>query len=421
MTRIALMVNCLATGGAETQLVRLAFELDRMGHDVRVLSLLTPMQFTDVLADAGIPLVTLDPTPADDPDAPIAKASVVRSVVPAIRTLRAWRPQALVCFIHEASLYGRFVGRLAGVPVVIGSERNVWREGRLDAVVSRCTDHLLNTTVVNAPAVGTDLVRRRIVRRDTVQVIPNGIDVAAYGQSTDARTAVRREVGAADNAFVWVAVGRLTPQKNFPQLLHAFSTVIADRPSTRLLIAGSGTLRGDLDRRARELDINDRVLFLGERDDVPRLLAAADALVMSSVSEGLPNVVMEALAARLPVVATDVGGVSELVVPERTGTLVPPDDPAALASAMLDLMDATPDHRAALGRTGHEMIAARYGMPEVARQWVDVIEQQLGAGRRRRRPRPATPGHGTAPNRPDGRGHEATVRDLTRAGSRLWS
>lgn len=379
MTRIALMVNCLATGGAETQLVRLAVELRRAGHEVGVVPLLEPAAFTDVLAASDVPLITPGAGPRHGHGDRIAKTDVVRGIVATVRALRRWRPDALVCFIHEASLYGRFVGRLAGVPVVIGSERNIWREGRIDAVVSRWTDRLLTTTVVNAPAVRHDLVQRRIVRPEAVHVIPNGIDVSGFSATPAVRAAVRAEVGVADDAFVWLAVGRLTPQKDFATLLAAFARVAADRADARLLIAGSGALHHDLVAGAAEAGLADRVTFLGERGDVPRLLAAADALVVSSEAEGLPNVVMEAFAAALPVVATDVGGVADLVVPDRTGHLVPARDPSALAAGMLQMMAAPADRRAALGRAGHQLIRLRYGMPEVARRWAALIVGHVDA------------------------------------------
>ena len=383
------MVNCLARAGAETQMVRLAVELHRRGHEVGVLSILPPQAFTQVLADAGIPLVALATgTRYDEGEngSAVAKSVVLRGIVTAVRALRAWRTQALVCFIHEASLFGRFVGRLARVPVVIGSERNVWREGNIDARISRWSDRLLSATVVNTPSIAADLIDRGIVPPDRVTVVPNGIDVDAYQPSHEQRVVARSQMNAGDD-FLWLAVGRLTPQKDYPTLLSAFRTTVERHPATRLLIAGSGTLRPDLEARASTWGVAQRTSFLGERSDITQLLHAADGLVMSSESEGLPNAIMEAYAARLPVVATAVGGVPELVMPGRTGMLVPPADPLALAAAMCALMDLSPSQRALLATNGQDLVRSRFDIQHVASKWIDIIERhvgQHGRGRARR-------------------------------------
>lgn len=383
MTTFALMTNRVGRAGAEMQMVRLAIELKRLGHEVSVLSILTPEDFGDELRAAGIPLVNLTGGPPYPNGARVPKVRVLRGVVPAVRTLRSRRTQALICFVHEATLFGRVVGRLAGVPVIIGSERDMWREGPIDTRISRWTQRLLDATVVNSSAIADDLVRRRIVPRERVVVIPNGIDADAFASAPEHRAQARDELAVGDD-FVWLAVGRLTLQKDYPNLLDAVRTVADKRPGVRLLIAGSGTLRPELEQRCASLGIDDRVVFLGERRDVARLLAAADGLVMSSESEGMPNAVMEAFAAGVPVVATAVGGVPELVVPGTTGVLVPPADPNGLAEGMLQLMDTPADERAALGRQGRRHMLARYDMDSVTHRWLDVVDGSLDRRRRRR-------------------------------------
>lgn len=383
MTTFALMTNCVGRAGAEMQMVRLAIELKRLGHDVSVLSILTPQDLGNELRAADVPLVNLTGGPPYPKGARVPKARVLRGVVPAIRTLRSRRTQALICFVHEATLFGRVVGRLAGVPVIIGSERDMWREGPIDTRISRWTQRLLDATVVNSSAIADDLVRRRIVPRERVAVIPNGMDAGALTSAPEHRAQARDEL-AVDDDFVWLAVGRLTPQKDYPNMLDALRTLADKRPGVRLLIAGSGTLRPELEQRCADLGIDDRVAFLGERRDVPRLLAAADGLVMSSESEGMPNAVMEGLAAGVPVVATAVGGVPELVVPGTTGVLVPPADPNELAEGMLQLMDTPANERAELGRKGQRHVAATYDMGSVTQRWLDLVDGVLDRRRRRR-------------------------------------
>ena len=140
---------------------------------------------------------------------------------------------------------------------------------------------------------------------------------------------MRAELAVADDEFLWLAVGRLVPQKDVPNLLDAFAKHHAAHPRSRLAIVGDGALRDEMVAHAASLGVGEAVAFLGIRRDVPQLMAAADVFVMSSAWEGLPNVVMEAMAAGLPVVSTNVGGVAELVEDPGTGALVPASDAGA--------------------------------------------------------------------------------------------
>ena len=163
-------------------------------------------------------------------------------------------------------------------------------------------------------------------------VIPNGIDPAPFDR---AEPVARAAIGVPDDAHLALCVGRLDPQKGLPDLLDAAERVIARRPDWHLALAGDGPDRDWLlGQLAERPALRDRVHWLGRRDDVPGLLKSADVLVLPSLWEGMPNVVLEAMAARRPVVGTAVEGTEDLVVPGRTGWLVPPRDPAALAQAL---------------------------------------------------------------------------------------
>ena len=151
---------------------------------------------------------------------------------------------------------------------------------------------------------------------------------------------------------MWLAIGRLTEQKAYPNLLRAFSTVVDSLPRSKLVVVGRGPLRAELESLVQAWELRDRVSFLGFRDDVPELLAAADALIMGSRYEGMPNAVVEALASELPVVATNVGAIPELIEEGVNGYLVPPSDPQALSRAMTKLAMAPRRERLEMGRRG---------------------------------------------------------------------
>jgi glycosyltransferase involved in cell wall biosynthesis len=208
--------------------------------------------------------------------------------------------------------------------------------------------------------------------------VPNGVDVSAYDLPADTRSAARAELRAAlgvgADELLWLAAGRLVAQKDVPNLLDAFAQHHVAHAGSRLAIAGDGELRGELSARARALGLDDVVTFLGVRADIPRLLCAADAFVMSSAWEGLPNAVMEAMAAGVPVVTTRVGGAAELVDDPTTGMLVPPRQPGALADAMNAMAKLSPEERAARGRAGLAKIARDWSAQSAGEKWLALID-----------------------------------------------
>lgn len=393
--RVALVTNGLTHGGAETQLLRLAGLLREHGDEVGLLSILPTEAYADEVAALGIPLAHLDVrSVAKGPSAIQAGA----------RVLRAWRPDALVSFVYQANVLGRLAGRLAGVPVVISSVRNERFGGRGRELVLRATDRLSTITTTNSQAAAERLVARGIVPRARLVVIPNGLDPAPFQEASARRAAIRAELGLADGRFVWLAAGRLEPQKDYPTLLDALARCAGPGPEHCLLVAGQGRLRPDLERLTGQLGMADPVRFLGVRSDIPELVAACDGVVLSSRFEGLPNVVMEAMAGARPVVATRVGGTPELVEQGASGLLVDPGDPAALASAMGQVMAAPPARREAMGVRGRTIVAERYSLAALGEQWLGLLDRCLAGGGRHgsRSPLSADVPGAVTPARPPG-------------------
>jgi glycosyltransferase involved in cell wall biosynthesis len=297
-------------------------------------------------------------------------ASVACGLWRLLQHLRARRPQVLCTFMFHANTVGAILARLAGVPVVVSSIRNErfgprWRE-HVEAVTQRLCD----TTVVNSPRVAASLLARRIVPRDRCRVIPNAVDLGRFAPGEcPARESTRRRLGVPSEAFLWLAVGSLEAQKDHESLLRAAGQLRRRCRGLRIAIAGDGPLRAPLGRLSRAMGLEDTVHWLGLRHDVPDLLAASDAYVMSSRWEGSPNALLEALAGALPVAATEVGGVRDLVEEGRSGFLVPPGDSAALAAAMGRVMTLPPEERRRMGRCGLRSVQSRHDSQVVLEQW----------------------------------------------------
>jgi glycosyltransferase involved in cell wall biosynthesis len=394
--RVVLVTNGLTQAGAETQLMRLAAVLRHHGDEVGLLSILPTEAFTDELAALDIPVAHLRVR------SPMRGPSAIQA---ATQVLRSWRPDIVISFVYQANVLGRLAGRLAGVPVVISSVRNEWFGGRSRELVMRGTDRLSTITTTNSRVAAERLIERRIVPRHRLVVIPNGVDLAPFQHAGAARAATRAELGIADGQFVWLAAGRLEAQKDYPTLLAALAALSAvplgsagaaltapsagtalSAPSAGassarsgldhcLLIAGKGRLRHELEAAAAELGLGPRVRFLGVRSDIPELIAASDAVVLSSRFEGLPNVVMEAMAGARPVVATRVGGAPELVEDGVSGILVHPGDPDALASAMQQVMAAPELQRHAMGGRGQSIVSERFGLAAMGESWLRLLER----------------------------------------------
>lgn len=397
--RVALVTNGMVRGGAEVQTVRLAAALRARGDAVRLLSILPTQAFADELAGLDV-AVAHAPLPGR-----LRGPATVRW---GARVLRDWRPDVLVSFVYQANVLGRLAGALAGVPVVISSIRNERFGGRRRELVIRATDRLCTVTTTNSHTAAESLVRRGIVPAGRLRVIPNGLDPCAWERTAADRRRAREGLGVDCGAFLWLAAGRLEAQKDYPTLLAAFARLVADGADAHLRIAGQGPLRAELEAFAHRLGVADRVAFLGVRDDMPDLLAAADALALASAWEGLPNIVLEAMAAGRPVVATRVGGTPELVVDGVTGRLVPPGDADALASAMQAVTALPFDARREAGERARAVVRERFTLDRAAAAWTELIDEcveraedrpglrfaarrRLIAGRRARRPdrRPA--------------------------------
>lgn len=216
----------------------------------------------------------------------------------------------------------------------------------------------------------------RVYHRLRVSVIPNGIPLANRDYFSRARFDVRRSLGIDNDCFVFCCVARLRAVKNHNALIRAFAGMAA-RSGAHLLVAGDGELRKELEALAQTLQVATRVHFLGERDDVTQILAASDAFVLSSLSEGIPLSVLEAMAAGLPVIVTSVGGLPEVVRNGVEGFLVPPGNLEALENAMMQLVHNC-SARSDMSRAAADTISQRFDARVMVGSYLSIYKR-LGA------------------------------------------
>jgi len=363
--RILFLLTSLAYGGAETQVVRLAIWLKLRGWEVAVASLMPPKAYVEDLEAAGIPVFSLGIR---------RKLPDPRPVLRLVQIIRKWRPDIVHSHMVHANLLARIVRFLAPIPVLICSARSIDEGSRFREILYRLTDSLCDLTTQVSHAGLERYVRVGAVPRHKIRYIPNGVDTERFKPNLEDRLKFRKELGV--DGFVWLAVGRFDPPKDYPSMLQAFARVVHKHSNTILLIAGDGPLRKTMENLARELGIEKRTKFLGIRRDIPQLMNAADAYVMSSSWEGMPNVLLEASATGLPIVATDVGGNREIVLDGVTGFLVPPRNPEALARTMLRIMDLSDEERKEMGKRARKHIEVKFNLDRVVDLW-EILYYEL--------------------------------------------
>ena len=361
MLHVLQLIPTLDRSGAEKQMVMLAKGLPRDRFHVEVATLTRLGAFEIELSAAGIPITAIGKRFKVDPLA----------LVRLVRFLKARRFDVVQTWIFAANTYGRIAARLAAVPVVIVAEMAVdlWK-GKAEQLVDRGLATWCDRLVGNSHAV-VDFYYKLGVPYNRLSMIYSGTE-DEEPPAVDPR-AIRVELGFEANAPLVLFAGRLAEQKRVDDLLKAIDLLQHVQPDLCTMIVGEGPLRDRLLETSQAYHLNGRARFLGHRNDVPRLMAAADVIVLPSSYEGLPNVVLEAMRFRKPVVATAAPGTTEVVVDGETGVLVPVGNVMLLARAIRDLVR-DPVLASRLGEAGRARVEARFRADTMITQFAELYE-----------------------------------------------
>lgn len=294
------------------------------------------------------------------------------------RWLRDKRPRAVHTHLFTADTWGRLAARLARVPGIYSTvhSANDWK-GRTERLIDRALARCSTRIVACSETVRASLIERDRIAAARVTCIPNGVDLARVGSPEPAP--LRAEFDFPPQVPILAVIGRLHPAKGHRDLLPALSALREQGLDFRVLIVGEGPLREELESAIASRDLGPRVILTGQRGDVPALLAALDALVIPSRWEGLPIVLLEAMARGCPIVASRVGGIPDAVRDAREGLLVPPGDPDALAAALARLL-ASPELRRELGANAARRARERYDAAATMRAYEALYDDlEVGA------------------------------------------
>jgi glycosyltransferase involved in cell wall biosynthesis len=352
---LLLLVATLDRGGAEKILTRLALGLPREKYAVQVAALQGRSgAIAADLARAGIPVHDLG----------MRGKAVLRGVVRLVRLLR--RVRVLFSFMFHATLLGRLVGAGLRVPIRICSERSMEGDGLGRRLLNRWTVPLATHVVAVSERVAAYVSREFRIPPGRLTTIVNGVDLTHFRPSLRTRYPQAPVIGC---------TARLHAENDHVTLLHGFAR-LADRwPNAQLLLVGRGQEEHHLRALAEALGVRGRIRFAGEQADVAPWLAQMEVYVQPSLTAGISNSILEAMACGLPVVATAVGGTVEVVAEGETGLLVPPGDPVALAEALESLL-VDPARVEAFGRAGRARAEAHFG-EALMLQRVEALLDQL--------------------------------------------
>jgi len=337
MLKIAFIIDTIEspTAGTEKQLLMLIKHLDRSRFEP-TLFVLRSSRWLQHDFDL-CPLVVIDFRSFAHP---VSYQHFLRFVT----TLREKRFDCIQTHFIESNIIGIVAGRLAGVPLIISSRRDqgYWHTPA-KIMLYKVLNHWVHYFVANCHATATWASEIETIPRERIKIIYNGVEIEQFQPvSASEKNEIRRELGLKEESFVVGIVANLRPVKRVDTFLRAAALANSSRADLQFLVAGDGEQRKEFENMVSEAGMADKTFFLGKRTDIPRILAACDAAILSSSSESFSNSIVEYLASGLPVISTDVGGCREIIEDGVNGFIVPVDDPEAIAGRIAEL--ATDDH-----------------------------------------------------------------------------
>jgi glycosyltransferase involved in cell wall biosynthesis len=370
------IVTDLARGGAESFLQRLVAASGQTGVCHRVISLTTEGALAPEIRAAGADVSAL--SLAGAAGAPLALARLVR-------ILRRQSPDVIMTWLYHADFFGTMAAALVPRVKLVWNIRCADMDMSKYGMTSRALPHVLarlsrrpDVVVANSEA-GRAIHAAYGYQPRRWEILPNGFDIEHFRPDAERRAKVRSNLRIDPATPVVGLFARFDPMKDHATFLAAAAEIVQSRPEARFLLVGRGTDGPDFDRLIADREgLRHSLIRLGERTDVPELMAAVDVAVCSSLTEGFPNAIGEAMSCAIPCVTTDVGDAAQIV--GDTGRVVPKGDWRALALQLRDMLDLTPNARGALGAAARRRVEERFSLAAVAARYAELF-RELAASR----------------------------------------
>lgn len=305
--------------------------------------------------------------------------------------LRKWKPWLIfklawlmrkshIHIVHThlfgSNTIGRIAAILSGIPVIIATLHDLaGNRPKLERCMERILSYFTHQVISVSEAVKSSFIKQAKIHPYKIGTIHNSIDLQQFNLTKVKPIEKRQELGFLLDSFIVGRVARLTEDKGHRYLIEAIPLVLKEFPDTKFVLVGRGPLKEVLEKQVQNAGISNNVVFLGLRDDIPELTAMFDLVVLPSLSEGLPSVLLEAMALKKAVVATPVAGIPEVVLDGITGILVPPRDSSALARAIIKLLK-DKELREKMGQQGYERVKNYFNYPRMIKE-LDAMYNQL--------------------------------------------
>jgi len=360
--KIMMLITGLGMGGAERQVCDLVDRLSNLSHQV----LLVSLTGSTVNRPQSIVVKLVELEMVKTPFGFIKAYKSVRLLI------NEFKPDVVHSHMVHANIFSRLIRLTTHIPKLICTAHSTNEGGRGRILSYRLTDRLCDiNTNVSQEAVDA-FVQQGAVPAGRMIAMHNGIDTDHFRYSSISRMRLRAELGLADNIPLLLAVGRLTAAKDYPSLLTAFSALPSSFDNSRLVIIGVGEGEENIKASVIQQGLSERVHFLGLRRDVNEWMSVADVFVLSSAWEGFGLVVAEAMACERMVVATDCGGVKEVV--GDAGFLVPPRDSQLLADALVKALSLSMAEKDKLTKLARSRVIERYSIDSVCKHWLSIYQ-----------------------------------------------
>ena len=325
--RILFVIGQLSVGGAERQMIYLATHLDKSKYQVLVCSFSADVPLLSILNNANVQTVIIPQAMKPDLTRPIKLFQLTKS----------YKPDLIHSYLFVANTWARIIGSILKVPVVLSERSSEIKKTTWVKIINRTLVSYGSHLIANSQSGADRVIQNNEFSPDKVSIIYNGIPIDKYNCriSEEQKAKLLYEFGIKEGTQVIGLIGRLSFAKNHELLFESYKTIVEHFPHSRILCVGDGPRKKELMQLVETFGIKDHVFFTGMRKDIPECFSIMDVMVLPSRWEGLPNVILEAMAAKCPVVAADVGGVSELVTDGVTGWLVEPGNKDELANKVI--------------------------------------------------------------------------------------
>lgn len=352
--KILYVVTALSVGGAEKVVIDLADKMTALGHDVKI-AYLTGEVFVKPNS-ADIEIIAL-------------RLNSIKNLLLASRRyqqlIKRFNPNVIHAHMVHANLFARLNRAVCSIPKLICTAHSSNEGGKVRMLAYRLTNYLSDVnTNVSQEATEIMISKGAFTKNDVITVY-NGIELTKFKNNS-------RNTSLNQSSLNIIAVGSFSDAKDYPNLINAFAILKNNNSSARLTIVGDGELRPKIESLIKELKLNKDVALLGRRSDIPELLNAADIFVLSSKYEGLPTVVIEAMACECYVVATDCGGSAEIL--GDTGMLVPIQDSQALADALESSIKLDAGYRLQNNKKARKRVEQLFSLETSMQKWLDLYE-----------------------------------------------